>query len=105
MRTEIKNGVTIIHTGDSTGGLKNKTGYNGVTFYKKGNKYRSEITIKKHKILLGFFEDKEMAIKARKVAEVKKEDGVLVDWIKNKPHGNSDKFEKFWQEEFQKCDI
>lgn len=105
MEIEIKNGVTIIHTREADGGLKNKTGGCGVTFYPKQKRYRSEITIKKNKMLIGFFDNKETATKARKVAEIKKEEGVLVEWLKAKPHGNSAMFQKFWQEEFEKCGL
>ena len=56
-------------------------------------------------MLIGFFSNKETAIKARKVAEIKKEEGILTEWIKTKPHGNSDMFERFWQEEFKKCGV
>lgn len=105
MEIEIKNGVTIIRTGDAKGGLKNKTGGCGITFYKEQKKYRAEININKKKMLIGFFNNKETAIKARKVAEIKKEEGVLVEWLKTKPHGNSAMFQKFWQEEFEKCGL
>lgn len=105
MVTEIKNGITIIHTGDSAGGLKNKNGVCGVTFYEKDKKYRAEITIKKRKFLLGFFDEKEMAADARKVAEIKRKEGTLEEWLKTKPHGNSERFYDFWKEEFAKCDL
>ena len=35
MKIEIKDGVTVIHTGDTEGGQRNKTGARGVTFYEK----------------------------------------------------------------------
>lgn len=105
MKTEIKNGVTIIHTGDAGNGIKNKLGVYGITFYEKQKRYRSEITIKKKKMVIGFFDNKEMAIKARKVAEEKKKEGILIEWIAGKPHGNSANFETFWNEQFEKYNL
>lgn len=81
--TEIKNGVTIISTGDSTGGLKNKTGVVGVTYYKSENRYRAELTIKRKKYLLGFFRDIEDAKAIRKEAEKQKAAGTFFEWYES----------------------
>jgi hypothetical protein len=49
----------------------NTSGTKGVSFDKKGSMWRALITIKGNIIHLGFFKDKESAIKARKEAEEK----------------------------------
>jgi hypothetical protein len=49
----------------------NKSGYKGVLFKKKQNKYGAYITIKSKQKWLGVFNTKEEAIKARKEAEEK----------------------------------
>lgn len=77
---KIKNGVTIISTGDATGGQKNKTGVTGVTFYARNGKYRSELTIKKKKYLLGFFNDIEDAKAIRIEAEKRRDAGSFFEW-------------------------
>lgn len=47
----------------------NTSGYNGVMWYKAGQKWHAQISISGEKIHLGYFEDIEDAIKARKDAE------------------------------------
>ena len=80
MKRRIENGVTILSTGDSKGGLKNKNGHTGIHFYKPNEKYRAEITHKKNKYHLGFFDDLESAIDKRKEAEMHVKNGNFIDW-------------------------
>lgn len=47
------------------------SGVTGVTWYKKYNKWLARITVNKKRILLGYFDDKEEAIRARENAEKK----------------------------------
>lgn len=96
MNIEIKNGVTIIATGNATGGLKNKTGVVGVTYYSRDNKYRAELTIKRRKYLLGFFDKLEDAKAIRYEAEKQRKAGTFLEW-----YGNIEKyrFQKLTKEE------
>lgn len=84
MKREIKNGVTIISTGDANGRLKNKYGHAGISFEKLSNKYRAEITHKKKKHHLGLFKDVNAAIEMRKEAEFHVKAGDFEDWLKFK---------------------
>ena len=49
----------------------NSSGYTGVCWDKRKNKWRAYITINKKRIELGWYIEKELAIKARKIAEEK----------------------------------
>lgn len=80
MKVKIENGMTVIYTGDATGGLKNKTGCTGVTYYKKENRYRAELTIKRKKYLLGFFDNIEDARAIREEAERQRDAGTFLEW-------------------------
>ena len=80
MDVRIENGITIISTGDAVGGLKNKTGHRGITYYERKNKYRAEITLKHKKYLLGFYTNLEDAVAIRKEAERQKEKDTFVEW-------------------------
>lgn len=80
MNIKIDNGVTIISTGDATGGLKNKTGFRGITYYEKQDRYRSEMTFQYKKYLLGFFRGFEDAKKIRIEAEEHRESGDFLEW-------------------------
>lgn len=101
MQRQIINGVTILTTGSDGNGDKNKNGFRGVTYYKEIGKYRAEIQLKRKKFALGFFEDMQDAINARLVAEKRKEDGTLMEFLKSKPHGNSDRYMDFWKNQFE----
>lgn len=101
MKRRIENGVTIISTGDAVGGQKPKSGIHGVYFYKPNGMYKSDIDVNHKKYHIGFFQDKEMAGKARRVAEIRKADGTFLKWFPTKPHGNDDNFYDFWENEFQ----
>lgn len=49
----------------------NKSGYKGICWSKKYNKWRVYITVNKKQIHLGYFNDKEKAINCRRNAEIK----------------------------------
>jgi len=104
MVREIKNKVTILHTADDSIGIRNKLGCPGISRYNNTNRWRSEISIGPKKYLIGVFEDIQDAINARKVAEVKKEAGCLVQWLASKPHGNSEECMDFWKKQFEGID-
>lgn len=103
MKRRIENGVTIISTGDSKGGQKNKVGFRGVSKY--ATRYRADIVFDHVKYTLGMFEDKETAIKARKVAEAKKSEGTLSDFLEIRPHGNSIDYMGFWHQCFREYNL
>ena len=77
----------------------NKYGCCGLSQYESG-KIRVDISIKRKKYLVGIFPTLDSAIKARKLAERKRQEGTLVEWLKSKPHGNSDAYDEFWEREF-----
>lgn len=81
MNINIKNGVTIINTGDAVGGIKAVSGHTGVVWLKDVQKYRAEIYINKKKYHLGRFENIEDAIALRKEAETHKAAGTFDDWF------------------------
>lgn len=105
MTRQFEKGITIIHTqGDGLGTI-NKHGYRGVTTF--GDKFRSEITIGKYnakKYLIGIFDTITDAAKARRIAELKRHQGCLEEWLKSKPHGNSFESIDFWKKEFEGLD-
>lgn len=80
MKTKIENGITIISTGDATGGKKNKNGYPGIHKYGRMNQYRAEINYKRKKYLLGYSEDVSELIELRKEAELHVKHGDFIDW-------------------------
>lgn len=80
MNTRIENGITIISTGDAVGGLKNKTGFRGITYYESQDRYKSELTYQYKKYLLGFFHTFEEAKKMRIEAEEHREAGDFIEW-------------------------
>ena len=51
--------------------INNTSGVTGVSWYKKYEKWRVRIQVNNKDILIGYFDDKEEAIKARKEAEIK----------------------------------
>ena len=105
MKREIEKGITIIHTqGDGLCTI-NKHGYRGVTTY--GDKFRVEITVGKKnakKYLIGTFDTISDAAKARRIAELKRHQKCLDEWIATKPHGNSCGCKEFWKNEFERFD-
>lgn len=80
MNVRIENGVTIISTGDAKGGQKNRTGHVGITYYEKQERYRSELTYRYKKYLLGFYTNINDAVAIRKEAERQKEKGTFLEW-------------------------
>ena len=51
--------------------INNTSGVTGVSWYKKYEKWRVRIQVNNKDILIGYFDDKEEAIKSRKEAEIK----------------------------------
>lgn len=80
MEYEITNGMTIIHTGDSKGGKKNKNGYTGIHFDKRSGKHRAEMNYQRKKYHLGYSTDIESLIEIRKEAEFHVKHGDFIDW-------------------------
>lgn len=100
MKRKIEKGITILDTTAERIGVRNKLGCAGISQY-CGDKWRTEISIGKKKYLVGVFDDFQDAIKARKLAEQKKQAGTLVEWIASRPHGNALNRKKFWDEQFE----
>lgn len=67
---------------------RSKSGIKGVCWHKSKKKWRANIGIKGQKIDLGYFDDIEDAIKARKAAEEKYFAPVLEAWEKEHNDGN-----------------
>jgi hypothetical protein len=64
--------VTPLQSSANTGLRKNnKSGCTGVSWYDKGNCWRSRISVNREEITLGYFNNLDSAIKARKDAEIK----------------------------------
>lgn len=98
MEKRIKKGIT--HLNINIDCILNKYGCYGLSHYSYSQKIRVEISIKKKKYLVGIFNTLDDAIKARKIAEKKRQEGTLVEWLKTKPHGNSNAYNEFWEREF-----
>lgn len=43
-------------------------------------------------------------MKAREIAEQKKAEKKLIEWLKQKPHGNSRSFYDYWKAQFNEYD-
>lgn len=101
MTREIKNRVTILHTqGDGISAL-NINGYKGISAF--GDKFRVDIGIgHSEKYLVGIFDTISDAAQARMIAERKRKNGNLKEWIASRPHGNSKEYIEFWQTEFER---
>lgn len=80
-KTVIKNGVTIISTGDAVGGLKNKTGHVGIHHFEKENKYLAKISIGKKYYHLGKYDNIEDAVTVRAEAEKHRAAGTFEEWL------------------------
>lgn len=80
MKFKIDNGITIISTGDATGGKKNKNGYPGIHKDNRQNKYRAEINYKRKKYHLGYSDSIPELIEIRKEAEFHVKHGDFIDW-------------------------
>lgn len=99
MEEKIKKGITHLRI-NADCFMYNKCGYYGLSQYEHGKKTRVEISIKKKKYLVGIFHTLDAATNARKIAEKKRQEGTLVEWLKTKPHGNSNAYNDFWEREF-----
>jgi len=103
MTREFEKGITIIHTqGDGLCTI-NKHGYRGVTTF--GDKFRVTISVGKKdekKYLIGTFDTIADAAKARQIAELKRHQKCLNEWLETKPHGNSFECIEFWKNEFER---
>ena len=83
MKVRIENGITIISTGDSVGGMKNKNNSKGVTQHKtpSGIKYRSEITYKHRKYCIAICDTAEEAAALWLEADNQRKAGTFPEWI------------------------
>lgn len=83
MEIIIKNGSTIIKTGDSNGGIKNKYNKIGVSKHigHNGIKYRAEIQVNRKNYYLGIRDTIEEAHALRTEAEKALENGTFDKWI------------------------
>lgn len=61
----------------------NTSGHTGVYFDKKSQKWQAYINYKKKRYYLGFFKDKEAAIRARKEGEARIHDPVIMEHFQN----------------------
>lgn len=102
MKRTIKNGVTIISTGEKDLMPFNKFGFRGVYFDKRANHYKVAMQYKNHKYNIGAFKDLETARKAREVAQIYADNGTFVEWFQSKPHANSFDYMPFWESEFER---
>lgn len=62
--------------------INNTSGYTGVTYNKRRNKWAASIMFRKKLYFLGYHDKKEDAVKARKLAEEKLH-GEFLDWYEN----------------------
>lgn len=86
MKRIIKNGVTIIKTGDANGGVKNKHNQTGVSqqvFPDGAVRYRAEIQIMRKKHYLGIRDTVEEAVALRLEAEKQLANGTFDEWLKH----------------------
>lgn len=83
MKIRIENGVTIISTGDSVGGAKNKNNSKGVSQHKtpSGIKYRAEITYKHKKYCIAICDTVEEAAALWNEADRQRNEGTFPEWI------------------------
>lgn len=89
MEVIIKNGVTIIKTGDANGGVKNKYDQAGVSqqFFPDGVvRYRAEIQVMRKKHYLGIRDTLEEAVALRQEAEVQIANGTFDEWLTHIKH-------------------
>ena len=84
METRIENGMTIITVGAGVANRSNKTGYVGVTYIKRLDKYRADIVIKGYRYTLGFYEKASDAGAIRTEADKYKKEGKFIEWFKQR---------------------
>ena len=85
MKITIENGVTIINTGDASGGRKAVSGHTGVVWQKDRQSYRAEIYVKQKRYQLGQSENIEDMIALRKLADQHREAGTFEEWYPTIP--------------------
>lgn len=86
MKRIIKNGVTIIKTGDANGGIKNKHNQTGVSqqvFPDGAVRYRAEMQVMRKKHYLGIRDTVEEAVALRLEAEQQLANGTFEEWLKH----------------------
>lgn len=86
MERIIKNGVTIIKTGDANGGVKNKHNQTGVSqqvFPDGVVRYRAEMQVKGKKHYFGIRDTLEEAVALRLEAEQQLANGTFDEWLKH----------------------
>ena len=86
MEREIKYKMTILHTAEDHIGINNKFGCPGIKEYYKTGKYLVEAFIGKRRFRVGLFDSLEEAIEAKHIADAKKQDGILQEWLATKPY-------------------
>lgn len=89
MEVIIKNGVTIIKTGDANGGVKNKHDQTGISMYYQPNgvvKYKAEIQTMRKKHYLGIRDTVEEAVALRQEAEKQIANGTFDKWVTHIKH-------------------
>lgn len=91
MKTRIENGITIISTGDPTGGIKNKNGHRGIHRDSRSGKLRAEINYKRKKYMLGLSNDIDELVAIRKEADIHVANGDFLDWLKDMRIKRNDK--------------
>lgn len=86
MKRIIKNGVTIIKTGDANGGVKNKHNQTGVSqqVFPDGTvRYRAEMQVMRKKHYFGIRDTVEEAVALRLEAEQQLANGTFNEWLKH----------------------
>lgn len=86
MQREIKYKMTILHTAEDHIGIKNKFGCPGIKEYYKTGKYLVEAFIGKRRFRVGLFDSLEEAIEVKHIADAKKQEGILQEWLATKPY-------------------
>lgn len=104
MNRTIKNGITIISTGEKSLKPFNQFGFYGVHQDTRTGSFKVALQYKYHKYNIGAFKDLETARKAREVAQRKIDEGTFLEWFHSKPHANSFQYMPFWESEFERMD-
>lgn len=98
--------MTIIKTGDPSGGVKNKHNQQGISkqIYKNGTvRYRAEIQINRKKYYLGIRDSVEDAIQLRLDAEKQIKNNTFHEWLEKTKH--PDTYNKFNRTGISECKI
>ena len=78
--------MTILHTAEDHIGINNKFGCPGIKEYYKTGKYLVEAFISKRRFRVGLFDSLDEAIEAKQIADAKKQEGVLEEWLATNPY-------------------